>query len=87
MLWCQTNLDYSYAPSVGVIVSYDLILCDICGDEVYREFSDEPNSGQEELKNHQFLCGSSVWEFLNEATVELTWNYCYTRAVQGPSYL
>ena len=43
---------------LGVIVSYDLILCDICGDEVYREFSDEPNSGQEELKNHQFLCGS-----------------------------
>ena len=57
MLWYQTNLDYSYAPSAVVIVSYDLILslCDICGDEVYRDFSNEPNSGQEELNNHQFL--------------------------------
>ena len=26
------------------MVSYNLVLCDLCGDEVYGEFFSEPNS-------------------------------------------
>ena len=40
MLWCQTDLDYSYSLSnCWCNGNYD---CDLCGDEVYGEFSVKP---------------------------------------------
>ena len=40
MLWCQINLDYTatHHQTVAVMVSYDSILCELCGDSLQRVF-------------------------------------------------
>ena len=53
---------------------YDLILCDLCGDEVYGEFFGEPNSSPHEVRGAEqppvSAAASSSAEVLNEATVD-----------------
>ena len=52
MLWCQTGIA-THCKTVAVMVSYDSILqchvCELCGDEVCREFFGEPNSSPHEV--------------------------------------
>ena len=55
------------------MVSYNLILCDLCGDEVYGEFFGEPNSPHEvrgaEPPPVSAVASSSAG-VLNEATID-----------------
>ena len=37
------------------MVSYNSILCDVCGDEVYGEFLGEPNSSSHGVKGAEQL--------------------------------
>ena len=57
------------------MVSYNLILCDLCGDKVYREFFGEPNSSSHRVRGAEQLpvsvATSSSVSFLNEATVDI----------------
>ena len=63
----------------AVMVAYNSILhvCELCGDEVCREFFSEPNSNPHEVSgswtnNCQFLRPPPlVRTFLNEATIDL----------------
>ena len=36
----------AHRQTVALMVSYDLILCDFCGVDVYREFFGKPNSNE-----------------------------------------
>ena len=52
-LHCGVKQIYTIAAhrqTVALMVSYDLILCDFCGDDVYREFFGEPNSSPNEVR-------------------------------------
>ena len=77
MLWCQIDLDYiaTCGQTAAVMVSYNLILCDLCGDKVNGEFFGEPNSsshGVRGAENYQFLWPPPlVWWFASL----LTWCY------------
>ena len=56
------------------MVSYNSILCDVCGDKVYGEFFGEPNSsshGVTGAEKQPVSVAASAWWFLNEATVDL----------------
>ena len=37
MLWCQTDLDYTHVVTYHQTVAVMVVLCDLCGDEVYCE--------------------------------------------------
>ena len=56
------------------MVSYDSVLCDLCGDEVYGEFFGEPSSSPRELEGaeqaHTSVAVSSSAAVLNEVTVD-----------------
>ena len=49
-----------------------MILCDLCGDEVYGEFFGEPNSSPHEVRGAEPVsaAASSSAGVLNEATVD-----------------
>ena len=52
-LHCGVKQIYTIAAhrqTVALMVSYDLILCDFCGVDVYREFFGKPNSSPNEVR-------------------------------------
>ena len=63
----------TYRQTVTAMVSYNLVLRDLCWDEVYREFFCEPNSSPRELGAAEQLpvsaAASSSAGVLNEANV------------------
>ena len=50
---CQTIA--THHQTVAVMVSYSLILCDLCGDEVYGEFFGELNSSSHGVRGAEQL--------------------------------
>ena len=77
-LHCGVKQIYTIAAhrqTVALMVSYDLILCDFCGVDVYREFFGKPNSSPNEVRCAEQLpvsaaTSSLVQQFLNEATID-----------------
>ena len=65
---CGVKPIHTHCKTVAVMVSYDSILhiCEFCGDEVCREFFDEPNSSPHEVSGIEL----NVWTLLNEATMD-----------------
>ena len=65
--------------NLAVMESYDSMLEDLCGDEVYGEYFSEPNSsshGVRGAKQHQLLWLPPVlWGFSNEVNVNLVLVY------------
>ena len=53
MLWCQTIATDRHTDAV--MVSYNSILCDLCEDEVYRQFFCEPNGSSHGVRGAEQL--------------------------------
>ena len=45
----------THCQTVAVMVSYESILCDLCGDKVYGEFFSEPNSSSHGVRGAEQL--------------------------------
>ena len=57
---CMTYTIAARHQTVALMVSYNLILCDFCGDDVYKKFFGEPNSSPNEVRCAEQLSVSAA---------------------------